>query len=434
MSNRSSSRWRRIVAVAAGALLGASALAGAPDAAAVTPGVATGNLVIGGELNANPWSFYGDNYTSLRADIANDANFGPAGTVKTANYSVAPTGIVGLITPANLASLDVFVGGVPNFAPGVPTFDPGEYTDAEVAALRAFNENGGGLVLAANSKFLADTTDWLGFPLRQQKAFYDPSCGVYIAPTGIDEFESPSRSTVNSGASAHPIAAGPFGSASTVRNFHTVDVFTSLPAGSQGLYTLTNANQRPGVAIVQPYATISTPNPPGDPTITETTPIVSGTITINTQVSSRQNIQTVTWFVDGGSTGLIGTGSADGIQINTTLLADGTHQVRARITPVTGAGAIYDTADYSIIVDNIAPAALPVGYSASGTRPCPGVGDSSEINNDITGTSAAVIPAGALSATNGPIVVVSDLDMLSNAYDQYADNNRTFARNVSRGS
>ena len=58
---------------------------------------------------------------------------------------------------------------------------------------------------------------------------------------------------------------------------------------------------------------------------------------------------------------------------------------------------------------------------------CPGAQD--QVENTVSGTTVAVIPKGALSANSGPIVVTSDLDMMSNAFDNWGQNGN-FALNA----
>jgi hypothetical protein len=61
---------------------------------------------------------------------------------------------------------------------------------------------------------------------------------------------------------------------------------------------------------------------------------------------------------------------------------------------------------------------------------CPGAENGEQVTNNISGTTVAVIPKGALSANSGPIVVTSDLDSMSNAFDTSWSQNRNFTLNA----
>jgi hypothetical protein len=241
------SRLRVVVATMICALVAAPALVTgtATTAAAAPPGAATGILTVGGQANdlndSNLWRLYGQAYTSLRAELVNPANFGIAGTVTKGRYQIPATGITE-ITPAALATIDVFFGGVPR---------GNAYSDAESTALENFVLGGGGLVINANQtdfgglpKFLRDR----GLTLRAGRAFFgtEGDCPV----TGVDQ-HAPTPSTVAGGASTHPTVSGPFSASGDLLNYHTVTSFTGTGT-AQTLYNINVTGQTPTIEITGP--------------------------------------------------------------------------------------------------------------------------------------------------------------------------------------
>src|SRR5688572_4250225 len=220
------SRLRLIVATTICALVAAPALitgTSLPDAAA-PPGITNATLTVNGAGTGSPWQFDSGVYNELKAALTNTNIFGPNGVFKKGTFAVPATAIAGPLTfggGGTLDGLDVFFAGMPN---------GGIYSGAEMTALQAFNADGRALVLNANTPNFGDVTSFLGFTMRSSgRAFFgnEPEC-AWSFPSE----HAPTASTTT--APSHKVADGPFGTASAVTNYHTVQVFTSLPPQAQG--------------------------------------------------------------------------------------------------------------------------------------------------------------------------------------------------------
>ena len=148
----------------------------------------------------------------MKAELTSPANFGTAGTVTKGRYQIAPTGL-DTVTPAGLANLDVFFGGIPR----------GGWDPSESAALQAFVANGGGLVLNLNQVGFGDLPAWLsglGLTLRPTRAFYGPSdCTPGLpdtAPAPSTSIGPPTRSSAE-----RSVASG------DLTMYHTANVLTA---------------------------------------------------------------------------------------------------------------------------------------------------------------------------------------------------------------
>jgi Bacterial Ig domain len=427
------SRLRAVVAMAICTLVAAPALVSgtASIAAAAPPGINSATLTVNGEgtgLATNPWHWDGGGYSELRAALLNPNNFGASGVFKKGTFAIPAASITtGLSFPGTLSNLDVFFAGLPT----------SDYSVGEMAALQAFNADGRALVLNANAPNFGDVAAFLGFTLRTQRAFFgnDSVCGWTNNGPGGSE-SAAANSIVAGGQGSHPVVAGPFGTASTVSNYHTVEVFTGLPAQAQTLYNLTVAGQAPQLAVTGPIGETSTTVAP----ITHVSfqaAVVAGTINISTAALTPGSITSVAFYHDDASVpaNLISTDLSFPFDAswNTAAaaplgVADGIHPVIAHVVPTVGS-PFNATLDFGVNVDNVAPFVTPIPGTANISYDCPGAGGET-INNNISGATVAVIPAKALSANSGPIVVTSDLDSMSNAFDGSWTQNKTFALNA----
>ncbi|MEO8695039.1 MAG: Ig-like domain-containing protein, partial [Acidimicrobiales bacterium] len=434
------SRLRVVVATAICALVAAPALVTgtATIAAAAPPGINTATLTVNGAgpaTGAFPWHINGGAYNELKAALANANNFGPNGVFKKGSYTVPAAPITDdLSFPGTLSGLDVFFGGLPT----------DEYTSPEITALQAFNADGRALVLNSNTVGFGDIAAALGFNLRSQRAFFgeDAVCGWTNNNVLADVDSAPARSTA---IGSHAIQSSPFGAAPTVTNYHTVQVFSGgLPAQAQSLYSLSVSGQTPQLAVTGP--------------IGETTDLlgahvsfqaayVTGTVHITTAALTPSGIFSVAFYHDDANNvlNLISTDTTYPYEAdwNTAAVApagaaDGVHPVIARVTRTVGAGGgTFDaTLDFGLDVHNTAP--TPPANTAHIDYDCPGANvtrgtslHSEIVDNNISGTTVAVIPAKSLpGGTNGPIVVTSDLDSMSSAFGSSWTQNRTFTLNA----
>lgn len=418
------SRLRAVVAMAVCALVAAPALVTgtATTAAAAPPGINTATLTVNGAGTGSPWQFDSGAYDELKAALKNTNNFGPNGVFKKGTYTVPATAIAGPLTfgggVGTLDGLDVFFAGMPN---------GGSYSGEEMTALQNFNADGRALVLNANTPGFGDVASFLGFTLRSERAFFgSDACG--FSNSGAAGTESaPSNSTVVGGQGGHPVVAGPFGTASTISNYHTVNVFTSLPGQAQPLYNLSITGQAPQFAITGPIQrTVATGALTGAPAV------VSGTINITAASLTPSAITSVRYYftsvTPGNEIGVLQTSYPFETTWDTTLVADNPYQIIAHVIP--SVGSPFDVSlPNGVNVDNVTPAPLDP-LVTNGNIDCPGADNGEQVNNNISGTTAAVIPAKALSANSGPIVVTSDLDSMSNAFDTSWTQNRTFTLNA----
>ena len=420
------SRLRIVVATAICALVAAPALvAGTTSiAAAAPPGVNNATLTVNGEgtgLANNTWNFDGGGYDQLKAALKDPANFGSSGVVKKGSFAVPAAPITtGLSFPGTLSNLDVFFGGLPT----------SEYSAGEIAALQAFNADGRALVLNSNAPGFGELATWLGFTMRANRAFFGND-GVCWNNSGAAGAESAASKGTAVG-SFPAIQTGVFGAAPTVSNYHTVEVFTGLPAQAQAVYNLSITGQAPQLAVIGPIGETSTAVAP----ITHVSyqaAYVTGNITISTAALSPSQITSVAFYHDSVlPANLISTDTTYPFETtwNTAAalplgVADGTHPVIAHVVPTVGAP--FDAQlDFGVNVHNTAP--VPPPNTANINYDCPGATD--QVENNIAGTTVAVIPPHALSANSGPIVVTSDLDAMSNAFDTSWSENRTFALNA----
>lgn len=413
----SRNRLRRAVAALAGAAVGASALATASaPAQAASPTRDQGVLVVGGashcnivgppEDGCNSWRFMGPFYSELRAALVDPANFGPGGRVGKGQFVVSTARNV-KITPEALAPLDVFVTAIPS----------GEYDDGEIAALRAFVAGGNALVLLNNQRSFGDATAVItGLQLRATRAFYaaDSECGLAYAGD---------RAPGAPVAAVHPITAGPFTPVGDPALYHTVNVLQgpgggALPAGVTPLYTYTATAQPMTLAATGPYGrplptseafnrlVVAAGGAPGLKLRNAITTAAAGAVTWEHQVLS-----TGPWI------GL----PADDVP----ALAAGVHKFRA----VRGAGL-----QLSNEIEIEAKTGGPIVGDSSivAYRDCPGNnngGGRETIDNNLTGAVAAAIAPGVIGPGSGPVVITSDLDLMSNAYGTSWSSNRNFALN-----
>ncbi|MEO5842683.1 MAG: hypothetical protein ABIQ73_26280 [Acidimicrobiales bacterium] len=419
------SRLRVVVATAICALVAAPALVTgtATIAAAAPPGINSATLTVNGEgtgLASNPWHWDGGAYTELRAALLDKNNFGN-GVFKKGSFAIPAAPITtGLSFPGTLSSLDVFFAGLPT----------SEYSPGEIAALQAFNADGRALVLNANAPGFGDVATFLGFTMRAQRAFFgSDACG--FSNTGAAGTESAANnSTVAGGQGGHPVVAGPFGTAPTISNYHTVEVFTGLPGQASALYNLSITGQAPQFAITGPIqTTVATGAGTGAPAV------VAGTINLTAASLTPSVITSVQYYFDSVAVGNVIGGPVGSYPFettwNTALVPDGVHQIIARVTHTGSGVSPFDVVlpNGGVNVDNVSPAPLDP-LVTNGNIDCPGADNNEQVNNNIAGTTAAVIPAKALSANSGPIIVTSDLDSMSNAFDTSWAQNRTFALNA----
>ena len=415
------SRLRAVVATTICALVVAPALVTgtATIAAAAPPGINTATLTVGGQGSANPWQFYGGFYSELQAALIDHNNFGN-GVVKKGTYAVSPTPLPDALSfPGNLSGLDVFFAGLPE----------GEYDAADIAALQAFNADGRALVLNANAPNFGDVAAFLGFTLRPQRAFFGTdACGFTNSGAAGSE-SAPNNSTVVGGQSGHPVVAGPFGTASTISNFHTVEIFTALNSQATALYSLTTPSQAPQFAVTGPVQRVLATG-----ALTGAPAVVAGTISLTAASLTPSVITSVQYYFDSVLPGNVIGGPVGSYPFetnwDTTLAPDGVHQIIARVTHTGPGSNPFDVImPYGVNVDNVAPAALDPLVTNSNID-CAGADNGEQVNNNINGTTAAVIPPKALSANSGPIVVTSDLDSMSNAFGNSWSQNRTFTLNA----
>jgi hypothetical protein len=417
------SRLRAVVAMAICALVAAPALVTgtATTAAADPPGINTATLTVNGigtGLGNNPWHWDGSGYTELRAALLDKNNFGN-GVVKKGSFAIPAAPITtGLSFPGTLSNLDVFFAGLPT----------SEYSAGEILALQAFNADGRALVLNANAPNFGDVAAFLGFTLRSERAFFgSDACGFNNSGAAGAE-SAANNSNVVGGQAGHPVVAGPFGTASSLSNYHTVEVFTSVPAQAIPLYNLSITGQAPQFAITGPIqTTVATGAGTGVPAV------VAGTINITAASLTPSAITSVQYYFDSVTPanviGGLQTSYPFETSWNTTLVLDGVHPIIAHVIPATGAPFDVSLPNGGVNVDNVSPAPLDP-LVTNGNIDCPGADNGEQVNNNISGTTAAVIPAKALSANSGPIVVTSDLDSMSNAFDTSWSQNRTFTLNA----
>jgi hypothetical protein len=385
------SRLRIVVATTICALVAAPALvAGTTSiAAAAPPGSLTGLLTVGGEANdvtdTNPWRFYGDAYSALRTDLVDPANFGSAGTFNKGRFQIAPTGMND-VTPAALANLDVFFGGIPR----------GGWDASESTALQNFVLNGGGLVLNLNQTNFGDLPAWLsslGLALSPDRAFFGPSpCWSPVTPI------PDTAPVLSTSIGSHPVISGPFGPSGSLTMYHTAAVLTATGSATPR-YSVTMSGTATQFGIDGPVGDVSVP------------------FTIDTASVNIANITSVAFSIDGAP---FATVNSRPFTANVSSLAVGAHTLSAVATLV-GGGTITGTSDINVV--STPPTA--VAY-----RGCPGSGNET-INNNISGTTVATFQPGALGAGSGPVIVTSDLDFFSNFFTGSAIGpNRTFALNA----
>jgi hypothetical protein len=176
-----------------------------------TSAVQAQDLVVGGYSEArtgNPWNLYGSYLSQFRASLADPANFGPGGTVPRTVRLAPPTDVASATT---LAGTDVFLIGY------VPTFT---FTPEERQALRDFAVAGGNLIVSADD---VDHSVVDVFGLTQADA---------------------GGNTLTVTDPGSPLAAGPFGTATTIQGALSTGFFPSL--GPDALPVASNAG---GVAL-----------------------------------------------------------------------------------------------------------------------------------------------------------------------------------------
>jgi hypothetical protein len=193
------------------------------------------------------WGFHGcptgapggcaDDYSELRSLIVNPAFFGPNGTVN-ATFSIGQP--ITEISEASLAGVDVYFSAAVQGSDGSV---PGQsYTSGERAALRAFVNRGGVLIINQNSP------DWntgqvIGEADSDSVAQQGPPA-IFESGTGhaglAGGFEAPYITTVGGAAAegaaravaSTPLINGPFGTVTSFSLWHTVAGFTSLPGAA----------------------------------------------------------------------------------------------------------------------------------------------------------------------------------------------------------
>ena len=388
-------RLRAVVATALCAVVAAPALVAGTGsiAAAATPGASTGLLTVAGESNAggdsNPWRLDGPAttgaYAGLRDELLNPSNYGAASTVvNKGRFQIAPG--IDDVTPAALANVDVFFGGIPR----------GGWTPSESSALQSFVQNGGGLVLNLNSVALGDLPAWLtslGLTLRPQRAFYGPSpCW----PAGIPD-TAPAQSTP---IGSHPIINGPFGASGPLTMYHTANVLTATGSAT-ARYSVNISGQPTQFGLTGPIGDVSVP------------------FNIQTASINVDTIASVVFSIDGTPVGAPVVSRPFTALVSS--LAPGTHTLSA-VATLTGGGTI--TAP-STTINAVATPGTAAVY-----RECDGEGNEL-IDNNLSGTTVATIEPGALTAGSGPVLVTTDLDLFSSIFTGgKIGPDRTFALNA----
>ena len=248
--------------IAPAALVSVATTVGTTIAAAPAGALAVRTFVVSGDdpsrtgAGSGAWGFHGVDYSQLRSIITSSANFGPAGIVKTASFSIGTP--VLSASDASLAGVDVFFSGAIQSG----------YTADEDQALIRFVNRGGMLILNANSQEW-NTAGAYGFTAKDPQAIYEPGshAGGGASGSGVETnaYAAPQPSQATG---SHPILQGPFGTVTTFQNWHTVTAFTVVPAGAQTLATLTYAC---GGGIPFCSGPAAPPPPPTSTTATTTT-------------------------------------------------------------------------------------------------------------------------------------------------------------------
>ncbi len=192
-------------------LLGFVASAGSVSAATPAYVVAGDDPAVTGDQ----WGFHEAYFSELRAIITDPANFGPSGVVN-ATFSIGAPRVLPL-TAHSLDGVDVYFLSARDVAAG------------EVAVLNAFTLRGGAIIVNSNAPGFFDDTAWLGFTLSARVVYGDGA-----APYGSTH-QAPSPSAAIAAQAASPLFAGPFGTATTFENWHTVAGFSALPPQATAL-------------------------------------------------------------------------------------------------------------------------------------------------------------------------------------------------------
>ena len=192
-------------------LLGFVASAGSVSAA--TPAY----VVVGDDPAAtgDQWGFHEAYFSELRAIITDPSNFGPTGVVN-ATFSIGTPRSLPL-TASSLNGVDVYFLSARDVAA------------SEVAVLNAFTLRGGAIVVNSNAPGFFDDTAWLGFTLSPRVVYGDGGLGYTTT------HQAPKPSAAVAAQATGPLFAGPFGTATTFENWHTVAGFTALPAQATAL-------------------------------------------------------------------------------------------------------------------------------------------------------------------------------------------------------
>ena len=185
----------------------------AVPATAATPAY----VIVGDDPTAtgDQWGLHESYYSDLRNVLAAPANFGPSGVVN-ATFTVGTPRAVPLTTHS-LDGVDVYFLSARDLAAG------------ESTVLNAFVSRGGAVVTNANAPGFFDTTAWLGFALSPRVVYGDGGGGYTTT------HRAPSPSAAISAQATSPLFAGPFGTATTFENWHTVAGFTALPSQATAL-------------------------------------------------------------------------------------------------------------------------------------------------------------------------------------------------------
>ncbi len=186
------------------------------------PSAPSAPIAIGSVTNArfgSDWTLNGPRMANTRAKLLDPANFGPGGRVGRA-ITIDDTGLApGSITPALLAGYDAFFVGYLQDA-AVNTF-----TASELAAFRAYAEDGGTLIVTCDNFDHDNVCNQLGYPVMATLRSENP-----YAPTPA--------------AAGHPAFNGPFGVVSSFSGSQTIGYFfdsnglTVLARDPQGIPVL----------------------------------------------------------------------------------------------------------------------------------------------------------------------------------------------------
>jgi hypothetical protein len=148
------------------------------------------------------WTLNGSQMANTRAKLLNAANFGPGGTVTSSVLITDTAAAVGSVTTALLSNFDVFFIGY------LLDTSPNAFTPAEIAAMQAYVNSGGTMIVTCDDNDYDAVCAAFGHPATTGSPGINP-----IVPTAAG--------------SANAIFNGPFGVVTSINETGTRGAFTN---------------------------------------------------------------------------------------------------------------------------------------------------------------------------------------------------------------